>query len=247
MKDNFSTQAATYAQFRPTYPADLFDFILQNVENKQIAWDCATGNGQAAKVLAQHFDKVFATDISQKQIDNAAKADNIVYSVGKAEATDFADNTFDLITVAQAIHWFDFEKFYAEVRRVAKPNATLAVWGYGVMRFDDEEVDRLIQNFYHHVVGEYWDAERRHIDEHYSNVPFPFETIETPYFEMTFNWHLYELEGYLNSWSSVQHFIKRNGYNPIPNLMIDIEAVWRKFNREQVHFPIFMKIGKIRK
>lgn len=247
MKDNFSTQAATYAQFRPTYPRDLFDCILQNVENKQIAWDCATGNGQAAKVLAQHFDKVFATDISQKQLDNAAKSDNILYSVGKAEATDFADNFFDLITVAQAIHWFDFEKFYAEVRRVAKPNATLAVWGYGVMQFDNKEIDKLIQNFYHHIVGEYWDAERRHIDEHYRTVPFPFETIETPYFEMTFNWHLYELEGYLNSWSSVQHFIKRNGYNPIPKLMLDIEPIWGEFNREQVHFPVFMKIGKIMK
>lgn len=245
MKDNFSTQAATYAQFRPTYPNDLFDFILQNVENKQIAWDCATGNGQAAKVLAQHFDKVFATDISQKQIDNAAKSDNIVYAVGKAEATDFADNTFDLITVAQAIHWFDFEKFYAEVRRVAKPNATLAVWGYGVIKCDNEEVDKLIRNFYHHIVGPYWDAERRHIDEYYRNVPFPFETIKTPHFSLVFNWHRHELEGYLNSWSSVQNFIKVKGYNPIPTLMLDIGTVWEEFNRETVRFPIFMKIGKI--
>ena len=245
MKDNFSKQATTYAQFRPNYPDDLFDFILQNVDNKQIAWDCATGNGQAAKILAPHFDTIYATDISQKQLDNAVQADNIFYSLGKAEKTDFTEGVFDLITVAQAIHWFDFDKFYAEVRRVAKPNATLAVWGYGTIQCDDEEMDRLIQNFYHHIVGEYWDAERRHIDEHYQNVPFPFEVIKPPHFELVFNWHRYEFEGYLNSWSSVQNFIKVNGYNPIPTLMLDIEAVWGEFNREQVHFPVFMKIGKI--
>jgi ubiquinone/menaquinone biosynthesis C-methylase UbiE len=119
MKDLFSKQAATYAQFRPTYPTRLFDFILQNVENKQIAWDCATGNGQAAKVLAEHFEQVFATDMSQKQIDNAAQADNIVYSVSKAEVTDFADNTFDLITVAQAVHWFDLEGIWGEFDRLS--------------------------------------------------------------------------------------------------------------------------------
>jgi ubiquinone/menaquinone biosynthesis C-methylase UbiE len=247
MKDLFSIQAATYAQFRPTYQDDLFDFVLAHVDNKQVAWDCATGNGQAAKVLAQHFDKVFATDISQKQLDNATQADNIAYSVAKAEATDFADNSFDLITVAQAVHWFDFEKFYAEARRVAKPNATLAVWGYGIMWFDNKEIDNLIQNFYHNVVGSYWDAERSHLDEGYRTVPFPFEMIETPNFQMTFNWHLYEMEGYLNSWSSVQHFIKANGYNPIPTLMIDLEAAWGEFNQEQLHIPVFMKIGKIAK
>ncbi len=247
MKDLFSNQAATYAQFRPTYPDDLFDFVLENVENKQVAWDCATGNGQAAKVLAQYFDKVFATDMSQQQLDNAVKMDNIHYAVAQAEKTDFTEGSFDLITVAQAVHWFDFDKFYAEARRVAKPNATIAVWGYGIMQFDNEEIDNAIQNFYQHITGPYWDAERRHLDEGYRTVPFPFEPIETPYFEMTLNWHLYELEGYLNSWSSVQHFIKANGYNPIPTLMLDIEPVWGEFNREQVHFPVFMKIAKIEK
>ena len=247
MKDLFSKQAATYAQFRPTYPTELFDFVLQNVENKGIAWDCATGNGQAAKVLAQHFDKVFATDISQKQIDNAAQVHNIVYAVARAETTEFEDNTFDLITVAQAVHWFDFEKFYAEVHRVAKPNATIAIWGYGMMRFHDEEVDKLIQNFYHGVTDKYWDAERRHIDEAYQNVPFPFEPIKTPHFSMVFKWQRDELEGYLNSWSSIQHFKKANGYNPIPKLMLEMEAFWGEFERKSLYFPVFMKIGRVEK
>ncbi len=245
MKDLFSKQAATYAQFRPTYPQNLFDFVLQNVDNKGVAWDCATGNGQAAKVLAQHFDKVFATDMSQKQLDNAAQADNIVYAVSRAEATDFEDNSFDLITVAQAVHWFDFDKFYAEVRRVAKPNATIAIWGYGVMRFHDEEVDKLIQNFYHNITGKYWDGERRHLDEGYETIPFPFEALKTPHLSMVFKWQRDELEGYLNSWSSIQHFIKANGYNPIPNLMLDLEDFWGEFERKSLYFPVFMKMGKV--
>ncbi len=245
MKDLFSIQAATYAQFRPTYPQNLFDFVLQNVDNKGIAWDCATGNGQAAKVLAEHFKQVFATDISQKQLDNAAQADNIVYSVSRAEKTDFTEGSFDLITVAQAVHWFDFEKFYAEAKRVAKPNTILAIWGYGVMRFDEEEVDKLIQNFYHHITGPYWDAERLHLDEGYQTIPFPFETLKTPPFSMVFKWQRDELEGYLNSWSSIQHFKKANGYNPIPNLMLDLESFWGEFERKSLYFPVFMKIGKV--
>ena len=245
MKDKFSQQAATYAKFRPEYPSELYDFILQNTDNRDIAWDCATGNGQAAKVLAQHFKKVYATDISQKQIDNAAQVDNIFYSVQPAEKTDFEENTFDLITVAQATHWFDLDKFYAEAKRVAKPNATLAIWGYGTLRADEEEIDKLLQNFYWNVVGNYWDFERGHIDSHYETLPFPFEKAISANFSMVFNWHLYELEGYLNSWSSIQNFIHTEGYNPIPNLIHEIEPYWGEFNRVSVRFPIFLKMCKV--
>ncbi len=242
MKDRFSQQAKTYAKFRPEYPPELYDFILKNTENRETAWDCATGNGQAAKVLAQHFEKVYATDISQKQIDNATQAGNIEYSISSAEITPFDDNTFDLITVAQAAHWFDFDKFYAEVKRVAKPNATLAIWGYGTLSADEEEIDKLLQNFYRNVVGKYWDAERKHIDSHYETLPFPFENAISARFSMVFNWHRHELEGYLNTWSSVQNFINTEGYNPTPNLMLDLEAYWNEFNRVSVRFPIFLKL-----
>ena len=249
MKDNFSNQATTYAQFRPDYPTELFDFILQNVENKQVAWDVATGNGQAAKILAAHFKQIVATDLSQKQIDNAVKLPNIKYAVGRAEATDFADNSFDLITVAQAVHWFDFEKFYAEVRRVAKPNATIAIWAYARPEFIiQKSLDKTFQNFYYNVIGKYWDAERQHIDAHYRTVPFPFTEIQTANFPMTFNWHQYEFEGYLNSWSSVQNFKKANdGFSPIEELMLDMSADWGEFNRETVSFPIFLTLGKVEK
>ena len=119
MKDNFSRQSDIYAKYRPAYPQQLYDFIFQHVAGKQAAWDCATGNGQAAKELAKVFDKVYATDISQKQIENAVQQPNIFYSVQPAEQTNFPNNSFDLITVAQALHWFRFDDFYAEVKRVA--------------------------------------------------------------------------------------------------------------------------------
>lgn len=247
MKDNFSKQANLYAKFRPEYPPELYNFILKNTKNRETAWDCATGNGQAAKVLAQHFEKVYATDISQKQIDNASQVGNIEYSISAAEKTNFEDNTFDLITVAQAAHWFDFDKFYIEVRRVAKPGATLAIWGYGTLSVDEKEIDKLLQNFYWNIIGKYWDAERKHIDSHYETLPFPFENVVNEKFTMVFNWHRHELEGYLNTWSSVQNFINTEGYNPISNLMLDLEAYWNEFNRVSVRFPIFLKMANFNK
>ncbi len=128
-KDLFSAQSKQYASFRPTYPKELYDFILSHVKNRSIAWDCGCGNGQVANDLSPYFEKIFATDLSAKQIENAVAAPNIKYFISKAEQTSFPDKSFDVITVGQAIHWFDFPAFYNEVKRVSKPDAVLAVWG----------------------------------------------------------------------------------------------------------------------
>jgi ubiquinone/menaquinone biosynthesis C-methylase UbiE len=247
MKDLFSKQAKTYAQFRPEYTDELYDFILQHVDNQQVAWDCATGNGQAAKVLANHFEKVHATDLSQKQLDNAVQKEPIFYSCQTAESTNFDDNTFDLITVAQAVHWFDFDKFYAEAKRVAKPNATIAVWGYGNIKFDDKELDNRMWDFYSNRVGKYWNFERRHIEEEYRTLPFPFDTIESPKFSIVRHWQRDEFEGYLNSWSAVQNCKNTEGVNPVEDFMFDLSAFWGEFERKLLRFPLFLKIGKIKK
>jgi ubiquinone/menaquinone biosynthesis C-methylase UbiE len=247
MKDLFSKQAKTYAQFRPEYTDELYDFILQHVDNQQVAWDCATGNGQAAKVLAGYFTKVYATDLSQKQLDNAVQKGNIFYSNQTAESTNFDDNTFDLITVAQAVHWFDFDKFYAEANRVAKPNATIAVWGYGNVKFDDKEMDGQMWDFYNNRVGKYWNFERRHIEEEYRTLPFPFEEIESPKFSIVRKWQRHEFEGYLNSWSAVQNCKNTEGGNPVDDFMLDLSAVWGEFERKLLRFPLFLKMGKIKK
>ncbi len=160
VKDNFSAGADGYAKYRPSYPDALFDFIKEELPQREAAWDCATGNGQAAQKLAAFFDHVYATDISQAQLNNAVLAPNITYSVQPAEKTSFLDNAFDLVMVAQAVHWFDFEKFYAEVKRTTRPNALLVIIGYGRLMISPP-IDAVLHRFYVDIIGPYWDAERR--------------------------------------------------------------------------------------
>jgi len=246
MKDNFSRQAADYAKYRPDYPSSLFDFILSKVHNRNTAWDCATGNGQTAKVLAKYFQKVYATDISQKQLDNAVTADNIIYQMQAAEATRFEEDSFDLVTVSQALHWLQFEKFYAEVKRVTKNKGWIAAWTYSLPVISTK-IDTIIESeFYKAVIGPYWDAERKHVDTHYATIPFPFKEIECPVFEIPFRWSLHELEGYINTWSAVQKFIKANDYNPVNDLIEKIRPFWKDESMKVV-FPVYMRMGQVLK
>ncbi len=241
MKDLFSGYASGYAAFRPTYPKELYDFILSLVKEKDSAWDCATGNGQVARDLAPHFKKVMATDSSSKQIDNAIAISNIHYSVSSAERTSFTDSSFDLITVGQAIHWLEFDKFYSEVTRVSKPGAILAVWGYGLLKINPP-IDERILDFYVRIIGPYWHSERKLIDQRYTTIPFPFKEIPSPEFSFSFLWTLEELEGYLNTWSSVWPFIKVNSYNPVDGLIESIRPLWKK-EKISVSFPLFVRCG----
>lgn len=244
MKDNFSIQSDNYAKYRPAYPLEFFDYLNAIVPTKQNAWDCGTGNGQVAYELAKTFDRVFATDISQSQIDNALQADNIKYSVQPAEKTAFEDGQFDLIVIAQAIHWFDFDKFYREVRRTAKENALIGVIGYGRIAIS-EQIDPIITDFYEHVIGAYWDKERKYIDENYATIPFPFKEIETPDFVNHLQWTLEHLVGYLSTWSAVKHFIKQHGYSPIGKLQSQIEPHWGKEEIREAAFPLLLRIGQV--
>jgi ubiquinone/menaquinone biosynthesis C-methylase UbiE len=246
-KDLFSSQASIYAQYRPGYPRELFDYIIQYVNNKQTAWDCATGNGQAALELTRYFEKVMATDISEKQLQQAQTHAKITYSVSTAENTPFADNSFDCITVAQAYHWFGFDAFQKEVMRVAKPGAVIAIWGYSLVVCEHEVLNALINTFYREKVGAYWDKERRYVDEHYTTVPFPYEALPSKEFKINVQWNLQQLIGYFNTWSSVQHFIKANGYNPVDELAVAIEQVWKDGDVKQFYFPLFLKLGRVGK
>lgn len=246
MKDNFSTQSDKYAKYRPTYPSEFFEFLYANIQEKSKAWDCGTGNGQIAYELSRTFDSVFATDISKQQIDNAIQAENIRYSVQPAEQTSFDSGLFDQIIVAQAIHWFDFDKFYAEVKRTARNNALFCVVGYGKIEIS-KPIDNVVSDFYINIIGKYWDKERHYIDEHYQTIPFTFEEIQTPNFSISKEWTLEHFIGYLNTWSAVKHFIKQNKYNPVDKLEQDIQQYWGKEQKKQVKFPLLLRVGRIKK
>jgi len=243
MKDNFSTQSDQYVKFRPTYPDELYQFLLSLVKTKDTAWDCGTGNGQVAQELSEHFKKVYATDISEKQIENAIQRKNILYKVESAERTSFPDKSFDLITVAQAIHWFDFGAFYKEVERTIKPNGVLAVIGYGLLSID-KDTDKIINRFYHEIVGPYWDKERKYVDEYYRTIPFPFKEIEAPKLYNTYEWNIEHLIGYVETWSAVQHYIKVNNQNPVDLVSKDLQQTWGINTTKTVKFPILLRIGK---
>lgn len=244
IKDNFSAQADIYAATRPGYPEELFQFIYRHCRAFDTAWDCATGNGQAAIQLAEKFNQVYATDISQKQIDKAIQKDNIQYSISRAETTPFEDHSFDLVTIAQAIHWFDHEQFYAEVRRVCKEGALIAAFGYGLLN-TEPAIQALLQKFYTDIVGPYWDAERKHVDNMYADIPFPFEEIPCPMFHKDYEWTLVHFTGYLNSWSSVRHYIDKEGINPVSLIEQELQQLWPEGTTRTVSFPIFMRLGRI--
>ncbi len=242
--DNFSERAKTYAKFRPVYPDNLYKFIYSNVKNFENAWDCGTGNGQVALELSNKFNHVYATDISDSQLALAPAKQNIFYRHSRAEKTNFEENKFDLITVAQAFHWFDEDGFYKEVNRVAKHNSILAVWGYNLLKISPE-IDIVISDFYTNTVGKYWDADRRKVEESYSKIQFPYKEIDAPSFEIKTQWNFEQLIGYLNSWSSVVKFNKEQGFNPIKLIESDLLKVWGVGKSYPVKFPLFLKLGKI--
>ena len=244
-KDLFTTQSDLYAKFRPTYSKELYDHILSFVKEKNTAWDCATGNGQAAIVLADHFKKVFATDISASQIDKAIQKENIEYTVCAAESTPFADNTFDLVTVAQAYHWIKWNEFKKEVTRVCKPNAIIAVWTYYSHTTGDERVDKAVRDFYANITKPYWDYERRYVEEKYTTVEFDYELLPVKEFETVQYWQREDLIGYVSSWSAIQKFIKTNGHSPVPLLEEEINKLWLEGEVKEVVFPIYLKLGRI--
>ncbi len=244
-KDYFSTQALDYSKYRPDYPRELYDFILSEVKERKTAWDCGTGNGQAAAVLSNFFEKVFATDPSAEQLKNALQKNNIEYLIASAENSTLPEKSIDLITVAQALHWFDFSKFFAEVNRVAKPGAVIAIWSYELCKVD-VATDKVFLNFYNGILGDYWAPERKHVENAYSTIPFPFTEVKENVFYMKKQWNLQDFMGYLSTWSAVQKYIKTNGKNPLQLVEHDFISAWANPDTvKEVSFPVTVKTGRI--
>jgi hypothetical protein len=246
-KDLFSNHSSTYAKYRPGYPQELFDYIFQFVEERKHSWDCATGNGQAAAILADYFEKVEASDISEAQLKNAVQKSNIDYHTCSAEKTLFADNSFDLITVAQAYHWLNWKKFHDEATRVGKPNCVVAIWTYNTLISDDERLTSIVRQFYSEVVGPYWEPERKHVDSGYATADFDFDPLPTETFETLLSWTKEQLIGFLQSWSAVQKYIKTNGTNPVDQIQGDVDHIWTEGEQKIVRFPILLRMGRILK
>jgi len=247
VKDKFSDRSEFYKKYRPTYPQQLYDEILKLTPRRNACWDCGTGNGQVAAEVSKYFNKVYATDISENQIANAEKKENIIYKVERAEETSFQNSQFDLITVAQAIHWFDLDGFFKEAKRVAKNRGILCVLGYSLLRID-KTIDGLIDHFYKEIIGPYWNSDREHVDNEYRSIKFEFEEIKIrKQFSIKVNWTLQEFEGYLNSWSGVHNYMNKNKDNPVVWIMEKLAKHWDENLVKELRFPIFMKVGRIEK
>lgn len=244
-KDLFSERAESYSKYRPGYPRELFDYILSYVQERNLVWDCATGNGQAATILADYFDKVLATDISTAQLSNAIRKPNIFYIERPAEQTDFEANLFDLITVAQAYHWLDWDKFHTEATRVGKPNAVVAIWTYNLLRSNENAINDIIDHFYRDITGPYWDNSRKYVESGYDNIPFEFESLPSKTFSFELNYTMENLLGYLNTWSGVQAYIKQTGESPLHLITKDLFSVWPPEETRVFNFPISLKLGRI--
>jgi ubiquinone/menaquinone biosynthesis C-methylase UbiE len=246
-QDHFSTVAKRYADFRPHYPAALFDYLATLVPRNSLVWDCAAGNGQAAVDLAQRFEKVIATDASREQIASAKPHPDIEFRVAPAEQSGLADKSVALITVAQALHWFDLERFYTEANRVLRPNGVLAVWAYGINEVEGEAVDQLAQDFYSKTVGPYWPPERKLVEEAYRTIPFPFSELAPPSFRMKAQWTLDQLLGYFSTWSATNRFIKATRRNPLGPLSAELSRVWGDPNSTRfVVWPVSLRVGRRR-
>jgi SAM-dependent methyltransferase len=242
-KDHFSKQAADYAKFRPRYPPELFEFLGGLAPSRTLAWDCATGNGQAAVGLARVFDHVVATDASKKQITNAEPHRRVNYRVAPAEDSGIDSASVDLIMVAQALHWFDLDRFYTEVRRVLKTNGILAASAYNLLTIEPA-IDAIVNHYYYEVVGPFWPPERKLVEQ-FADLPFPFREVEPPKFEMTARWKLDRLIGYLRTWSSTQRFIAAKNSDPLEEITDQLRDAWGDPQQiRDVTWPLTVRAGR---
>ena len=247
-KDYFSKQANDYRKYRPHYPESLFEYLAALVPDRKAVWDCATGNGQVALGLTHHFQEIYATDASEKQISHAFHHDKINYSVAVAEKVGLGNQSIDLITVAQAVHWFNLEKFYREVQRVSKPGGIIAIWGYWYFHLlpEEEQVNQICQDFLTTVVDQYWPEETKILTQNYQTIDFPFAELKTPFFTMETQWNMEEFLGYVNSFSAIQKLIAVESHEPIWEFSNRLVEAWGDSQRKILfQWPLHMRVGQI--
>ena len=243
-ENHFSQVAGDYATFRPRYPDALFHWMATVTPGHDLAWDAGSGNGQAAVALAAHFSRVIATDFSAGQIGQAMVHPRVDYRVAPAQESGLEPRSVDLVTAAQALHWFDTAAFFAEVTRVLVPSGAVVAWTYGVVHADEPGADQVLSDFYYREIGPWWPANRRLVEEGYQSIAFPFTRIEAPSFEMHANWTLPQLAGYVGTWSAVGRYRSAKGMDPIPGLTERLAGSWGDpLERRRIHWPLSLLAG----
>lgn len=245
--DHFSQRASLYATYRPHYPDALFEFVARLTRDHKLALDCGTGNGQAAIGLAERFDKVVATDPSVEQIKNATPHPKIEYRLAQANASGLPTRSVNLVTAAQALHWFDPEKFFAEVKRVLVSDGAVAVWGYGDPILNTKPLQETVHAFNRGVLEPYWAPERQLLLEGYRSIAFPFTEVAAPSMELKMNWTLPELAGYLRTWSATARYVSEYETDPVTKVERTLAAHWGDPRVPRtIRWPLYIRVGKLR-
>lgn len=245
-KDHFSSQAGDYSRFRPAYPPELIAYVAAVAPNRGLAIDCATGNGQAAVELAEHFADVLAVDGSAAQLARAQQHPRVRYEQALAEALPAPDASAAVVTAAQAVHWFDFERFHAECRRVLVPGGIVAVWTYTVFRAD-AAIDAVVDRFYGDTLGPFWPPERVYVEQEYRTLPFPWDELAPPRFTLQTEWTLEQVLGYFASWSALQRYKHaHDGVDPLPEVRRELATVWPGAGTLRLNWPLHVRLGRHR-
>ena len=246
-KDLFSLQAADYARFRPVYPPELYAWLAAKAPARRLAVDVGTGNGQAAVALAAHFERVIGVEPSDGQRGNATPAAHVEYRPGTAEATGLDAASADLMTVAQAIHWFKHDAFFGEVRRVVRPQGLFAFWCYGLTTISPE-IDAAVHVYYEDLLGPYWEPERKMVEEGYRNIAVPFTPIAPsamPPFAMQLSWTFEHLIGYLGTWSPRKRYLETHGHDALELTFPRLREAWGAARERPVRWPLSVRAFRI--
>ena len=245
-EDHYSGHADAYARHRPRYPDELFAWLASVSPGRTLAWDAGTGSGQVAVALASHFDRVIATDASSEQLARAIPHERVEYRHEPSGRASLNDTSVDLVTAGAAAHWFELDDFHREVARVGRKNAVVALFSYGPRDFADV-LGPVVHRFQEEVLAGYWPERIQLVHERYATLPFPFEEIAAPEFEMTAEWNLAELLAFLETWSASQRYFLECGTRATAEIAPELSRMWGDpAARRQLRCPLFVRAGRIR-
>lgn len=245
LRNWFDQGGQAYARFRPEYPPELAAYLASVAADRTLAVDVGCGNGQLTRQLAEHFEAVIGLDPSEDQIAHATPQGNLSYACAPAEALPLPAGSASLITAAQAAHWFDLPRFHAEVRRIARPGAVLALISYGVLHLEAALGERF-DTFYGQDIGPYWPAERKLVDSGYATLDFPFAEFPGPEIAIRLAWNLEEFLGYVSTWSAVRSAREAGREDLLHRFAADMAERWGEpATRHRMSWPINMRIGRV--